>query len=118
LPINYERIIISAQTLDPLHPANWMDENPNGLVYDEYEEQYHLYYQYNPNDAVWRQPLYCGHATSEDLLEWYHHDPAIGPEHDYKGIFSCSIAVDFENTSGLFDDSIPPEQGVVAIYTD
>jgi beta-fructofuranosidase len=92
--------------------------DPNGLFYDEYEEQYHLYYQYNPNDTVWGQPLYWGHATSEDLLEWHHHDPAIGPDHDDEGIFSGSIVVDFNNTSGLFDDSIRPEQRVVAIYTN
>lgn len=98
-------------------PVGWMND-PNGLFYDSYESTYHVYYQYNPNDTIWGLPLYWGHATSDDLLTWDHHAPAIGPENDDEGIYSGSIVIDYNNTSGFFDDSTRPEQRIVAIYTN
>ena len=94
----------------------WMND-PNGLFYDKKAAVWHMYYQYNPNDTVWGLPLYWGHATSKDLSAWEDQVPAIGPDNDNDGIFSGSIVVDHNNTTGFFDDSIHPDQRVVAIYT-
>lgn len=97
-------------------PQGWIND-PNGLYYNQLEQKYHMYYQYNPNDTVWDTPLYWGHATSDNLLTWDHHGVAISPDEDDHGIFSGSIVVDKNNTSGYFDDSIDPENRIVALYT-
>lgn len=97
--------------------SGWLND-PNGLFFDRKEKLWHLYFQYNPNEAVWDLPLYWGHATSNDLVNWKHHDVALSPEKDNEGIFSGSIVIDDKNTSGFFDDSIHPDQRVVAIYTN
>lgn len=94
----------------------WMND-PNGLFYDRKEKVWHLYFQYNPNDTVWGLPLYWGHATSKDLSVWEEHPAPIGPDNDNDGIFSGSAVVDRNNTSGFFDESVHPDQRVVAIYT-
>lgn len=90
-------------------PANWMND-PNGMVY--YEGEYHLFYQYYPDDVVWG-PMHWGHAVSEDLVHWENLPTAIYP--DEKGyIFSGSAVVDFNNTSGLGENGKIP---IIAIYT-
>lgn len=95
----------------------WMND-PNGLFYDRKDDIWHLYFQYNPNQPYWNQPLYWGHAISKDLTTWTHEKLAIGPEHADEGIFSGSIVVDHNNTTGFFNESINPDQRVVAIYTN
>lgn len=91
--------------------------DPNGLFYDKSDKTWHLYYQNNPNDTIWGVPLSWGHATSKDLVCWNHHNLAISPDDDNSGIFSGSIVIDHNNTSGLFDKSIDINKRVVAIYT-
>lgn len=95
----------------------WMND-PNGLFYDRKENLWHIYYQYTPHDTVAGLPLHWGHASSKDLVNWKHHDLAISPERPDEGIFSGSIVIDRQNTSGFFDDTINPDQRVVAIYTN
>lgn len=97
--------------------TGWMND-PNGLMYDKTDEVWHMYFQYNPNDTIWGQPLYWGHATSKDLIHWDHHKVAISPDHDDEGIFSGSIVIDKNNTSGFFNDSIDKNQRIVAIYSN
>lgn len=87
---------------------NWMND-PNGLVY--YEGEYHLFYQHHPNGRKWG-PMHWGHAVSNDLLRWEHLPIALEPD-EYGMIFSGSVVVDWENTSGLFAGS----EGLVAIFT-
>lgn len=94
----------------------WMND-PNGLFYDKTEQIYHLYFQFSPNKTFWDIPLYWGHATSPDLVHWEEHDIAISPESEREAIYSGSIVVDEQNTSGLFDESIDPHQRIVAFYT-
>lgn len=97
--------------------VGWLND-PNGLFYDKKTSVWHAYYQYNPNDTIWGQPLYWGHSSSKDLTHWEEHQVALGPQNDDEGIFSGSIVIDYNNTSGFFDESIDKDQRVVAIYTN
>lgn len=90
---------------------NWMND-PNGLVY--YEEQYHLFHQYNPFGDTWGY-MSWNHAVSDDMIHWEHRPVAIpyGKEKE-EAIFSGSAVVDHNNTSEFGDGSRAP---LVAIYT-
>ncbi|KAK9489449.1 glycosyl hydrolase [Lipomyces doorenjongii] len=94
-------------------PKGFMND-PNGLVYSN--GTWHMYFQYDPNCMVAGKPQW-GHATSQDLIHWKNHGLAIESENADGSIYSGSAVVDKENTSGLFDDSIDPEERIVAIYT-
>jgi len=83
--------------------------DPNGLIY--YRGEYHLFYQYNPNDICWHAP-HWGHAVSSDLIHWKHLPVALYPD-ELGSIFSGTVVADEDNTSGLFDGN----GGLVAIFT-
>ena len=86
--------------------AHWMND-PNGLVY--YDGEYHLFYQYYPEDIVWG-PMHWGHAVSRDMIHWSHLPIALYP--DSLGlIFSGSAVIDQDNTAGFGKDAM------VAIFT-
>ena len=96
-------------------PENFMND-PNGLFYNELTGEYHVYYQWNPTvmkigNQVW------GHASSSDLLNWTDYGIAIDRPADGDCIYSGCAVVDKDNTSGLFDESVAPEDRVVALYT-
>lgn len=89
--------------------ANWMND-PNGMVY--YDGEYHLFYQYYPDSTVWG-PMHWGHAVSTDLTHWTHLPVALAPDkHGY--IFSGSVVVDKNNTSGLQQGKDAP---LIAMFT-
>jgi fructan beta-fructosidase len=90
-------------------PAHWMND-PNGLVY--YKGIYHLFYQYYPEATVWG-PMHWGHATSADLVHWKNRPIALYPD-SIGLIFSGSVVVDYQNTSGFGKNGSPP---LVAIFT-
>ena len=102
--------------------TGWIND-PNGLVYNAATGEYHLYYQDGPRmgsdpNNFWSSRSW-GHAVSTDLIHW-EQDPnlVIYPEPDGFGdIWSGCCVVDYENTSGLFDDSIDPRERIVAIYS-
>ena len=75
---------------------NWTND-PNGLVY--FRGEYHLFFQYNPFGDQWGH-MSWGHAVSTDLLHW-HELPVAIPEQDGIMIFTGSVVVDRENTSGF-----------------
>jgi sucrose-6-phosphate hydrolase SacC (GH32 family) len=91
---------------------NWQND-PNGLFY--YGGQYHLYFQHNPFGDQWGN-MSWGHAVSHDLLTW-HELPVAIPSGDTDWIFSGSIVVDENNTSG-FGNGLDGQPPFVAIYTD
>ncbi|KAG4030461.1 hypothetical protein MFRU_012g01940 [Monilinia fructicola] len=92
-------------------PQNFMND-PNGLFKDA-EGVYHVYYQYNPTEVV-AGNQHWGHATSKDLYHWTNQKIALSPETEDEGIFSGSIVIDANNTSGFFPNQT---NGVIAIYT-
>ncbi|WP_299109250.1 glycoside hydrolase family 32 protein [uncultured Winogradskyella sp.] len=89
--------------------ANWMND-PNGMFY--LNGKYHLYFQYYPESNVWG-PMHWGHAISDDMINWKEQPIALYPD-DLGLIFSGSIVVDTNNTSGFGENGIAP---VVAIFT-
>ena len=88
---------------------NWTND-PNGLVY--FQGEYHLFFQYNPFGDQWGH-MSWGHAVSTDLLHWQELPVAI-PEKDGIMIFTGSVVVDHENTTGF---CAPKTDCLVAIYT-
>ncbi|MBT2523162.1 GH32 C-terminal domain-containing protein [Arthrobacter sp. ISL-28] len=88
---------------------NWMND-PNGMVY--HNGVYHLYYQHNPSGNTWGN-MSWGHATSTDLTHWKEQPLAIATD-DQQDIFSGSVVVDKNNTSGFGSAANPP---MVAIFT-
>ncbi|XP_050228907.1 acid beta-fructofuranosidase-like [Mercurialis annua] len=81
---------------------NWMND-PNGPFY--YKGWYHLFYQYNPNAAVWGD-IAWGHAVSKDLINWLHLPLALVPDqwYDQIGVWSGSA-------------TILPDGKIVMLYT-
>jgi fructan beta-fructosidase len=88
---------------------NWTND-PNGLVY--FNHEYHLFYQFNPFGDEWGH-MSWGHAVSKDLLHWQELPVAI-PEENGTMIFTGSVVVDRENSSGF---CAPKTSCLVAIYT-
>src|SRR5271168_3327710 len=82
--------------------ANWMND-PNGPVY--WHGNYHMFYQYNPNGAVWGD-MHWGHAISPDMVHWRHLPVALAPTPDGPDSSGC-----FSGTSIIDGDR------VVVIYT-
>jgi beta-fructofuranosidase len=58
-----------------LPPSNWMND-PNGFI--QWDDTFHLFYQYNPEAAV-HENMHWGHAASEDLVHWRHLPIALAP---------------------------------------
>ena len=91
-------------------PKEKWANDPNGMVY--YKGTYHLFFQHYPKASVWG-PMHWGHAVSKDLIHWKQLPIALYP--DKLGyIFSGSVVVDENNTSGLGTKS---KSAMVAIFT-
>lgn len=89
---------------------NWMND-PNGMVF--FNDEYHLFYQHTPFSITPDfDKMHWGHAVSKDLTHWEELPLALYPDEN-GAIFSGSAVVDWNNTSGFFDDA----PGLVAIYT-
>lgn len=56
-----------------------------------YKGWYHLFYQYNPDSAIWGN-ITWGHAISKDLVHWYYLELAMVPDHwyDINGVWTGS----------------------------
>jgi len=124
--VNVERLPagLYAESTRPLYhftPYRHQMNDPNGLVFDASTGLYHLFFQCNRPfasgvDAKTRTTGW-GHAVSSDLIVWEELPMALTP--DLLGAaWSGSGIVDAENTSGLFDDSVPPESRLVVFYAN
>lgn len=93
--------------------------DPNGLVYIPSTDEYHLFFQCNrafdngveglSGTTSW------GHAVSKDMLKWKELPIAVTPD-KWGMAWSGSSVIDRDNTSGLFDDTVPPESRLVCFY--
>ena len=101
---------------EPMRPTfhftparNWMND-PNGLVW--HDGEYHLFFQYNPLGNGWGN-MSWGHAVSRDLTTW--EELPVALEHTpTEAVYSGSVVVDRDNTSGLGSEGAP---AMVAVYT-
>ncbi|XP_038685187.1 beta-fructofuranosidase, soluble isoenzyme I-like [Tripterygium wilfordii] len=81
---------------------NWMND-PDGPLY--YKGWYHLFYQYNPDSAVWGN-ITWGHAVSTDLIHWLYLPIAMVPNewYDINGVWTGSA-------------TLLPDGQIVMLYT-
>ncbi|KAG9134632.1 hypothetical protein Leryth_000965 [Lithospermum erythrorhizon] len=98
--------------------------DPNGPMY--YKGIYHLFYQYNPQGAVWGNIVWA-HAVSKDLINWKIIDPAIYPSKpfDKYGCWSGSATILLGNKpiilyTGIVDENNTQVQNyaIPADYND
>lgn len=70
-----------------------------------YKGWYHIFYQYNPESAVWGN-IAWGHAVSEDMIHWLHLPSAMEPDNwfDANGVWTGSA-------------TILPDGQIVMLYT-
>ncbi|XP_050342027.1 sucrose-6-phosphate hydrolase-like [Nymphalis io] len=76
-------------------PRGWMND-PNGFC--QFKNEYHLFYQHNPDSSLAPGSIHWGHAKSNDLFHWEHLPIAMDPDQDYdrSGVFSGSAIVENE----------------------
>ncbi|KAJ8557798.1 hypothetical protein K7X08_004564 [Anisodus acutangulus] len=89
----------NAGEMGNMHIVGFTD--PNGPMI--YKGIYHLFYQYNPESAVWGN-LHWGHSTSTDLVNWTIHPPALLPSdsYDINGCWSgCSATILQDGTPAI-----------------
>jgi beta-fructofuranosidase len=106
---------------DPLRPQfhllpakNWMND-PNGPIY--WKGQYHMFFQYNPNAAVWGD-MHWAHAVSDDMIHWRHLPIALAPTpgwDDADGCFTGSAVDDNGVATILYTGvkTVPPERATL-----
>jgi beta-fructofuranosidase len=85
--------------------------DPNGPIY--WNGQYHMFFQYNPNAAVWGD-MHWAHAVSPDMIHWQHLPIALAPSpgwDDADGCFTGSAVNDHGTAAILYTGvkSVGPE---------
>jgi beta-fructofuranosidase len=108
---------------DPLRPQfhllpakNWMND-PNGPIF--WKGLYHMFYQYNPNAAVWGD-MHWAHAISPDMIHWRHLPVALAPTPgwaDANGCFTGS-AVDDRGTATIIYTGVKSSRPEMATLRD
>ncbi|KAI3432136.1 Beta-fructofuranosidase [Psidium guajava] len=81
---------------------NWMND-PDGPLH--HMGWYHLFYQYNPDSAVWGN-ITWGHAVSRDLIHWLYLPLAMVPDRSFDagGVWTGSA-------------TLLPDGRIVVLYT-
>ncbi|XP_045763107.1 sucrose-6-phosphate hydrolase-like [Maniola jurtina] len=74
-------------------PYGWMND-PNGLTF--FKNNYHLFYQFNPDSALVPGTAHWGHMKSTNLVHWQHLPIAMYPNNTYdrSGVFSGSALIE------------------------
>lgn len=88
--------------------------DPNGLLYDDINQVYHMFYQFNPWGKQWGH-MSWGHATSKDFTHWKQELIALFEEGGVMA-YSGSAVIDESNSSGLQTNKQGPAP-MVLIYT-
>jgi len=112
--INEESGLSGGDVYRPVYhysPSINMLSDPNGLVYNAATGEYHLYHQYANSILRDKCRPNWKHAVSTDLVNWTEYGIALNAGYTESG---CAV-VDVNNTSGLFDESTPPEARLVAM---
>ncbi|XVE70906.1 hypothetical protein DITRI_Ditri10aG0107700 [Diplodiscus trichospermus] len=67
--------------------------DPNGPMY--YKGVYHLFYQYNPDGALFGDSMVWAHSVSYDLINWFSLDHALIPSEpfDINSCWSGSVTI-------------------------
>ena len=77
--------------------------DPNGPIF--WKGAYHIFYQYNPNAAVWGD-MHWAHAVSEDMIHWRHLPIAL------------ALTPGWDDADGCFTGSAVDDHGAATIlYT-
>jgi beta-fructofuranosidase len=89
--------------------------DPNAPIF--FNGNYHMFYQYNPNAAVWGD-MHWGHAISSDMVHWKHLPVALAPTPggpDANGCFSGTAAVQDDHVVILYTavHSAPEDQATI-----
>ena len=113
-----EAIETSHATEDPDYPVFHLAppvgrlNDPNGLLV--LGSTHHAFYQFSPFHPQ-RRLVYWGHASSEDLLHWEQHEPAIVPDSSYdrNGAYSGTAVHEGGNTLLYYTGNVKdPETGM------
>ncbi|XP_047999515.1 sucrose-6-phosphate hydrolase-like [Leguminivora glycinivorella] len=86
-------------------PYGWMND-PNG--FSVFNNEYHLFYQHNPNSSFTSTVVHWGHAKSPDLVHWEHLPIALYPDqwYDAGGVFSGSTLVENDTMHVFYTGNI------------
>ena len=79
-----------------------------------------MFYQYNPNAAVWGD-MHWAHATSSDMIHWQHEPVALAPTPggpDQDGVFSGSAVLDHGKPTVIYTGVAPPKSDSEATLRD
>lgn len=79
--------------------AGWVND-PLGLTH--HDGHYHLFFQQVPGSLTWETAQHWGHATSDDLLRWSEHEPALSPGDGDEGVWSGSLVRQDDNRAVIF----------------
>ncbi|KAF6798096.1 hypothetical protein CSOJ01_12841 [Colletotrichum sojae] len=94
-------------------PANWLND-PNGLFVDT-DGVWHMYYQYADN-VPGNGVKHWGHTTATEFYNWVDHPVAIPATARDGSIWSGSVVVDRNNSSGFFNET-SGNDNIIAYYT-
>ncbi len=86
--------------------CGWTND-PNGMFFDG--THYHLYFQYNPVNVVWRN-MSWGHTVSQDLIHWHQKPAVLFPDATGTMFSGCAV----RNTRECLD---LPKDAVIYFYT-
>ncbi|MBC8571182.1 cadherin-like beta sandwich domain-containing protein, partial [Zongyangia hominis] len=89
--------------------------DPNGMLYNAATGEYHFFYQAYPYSLNPTDDKHWGHAVSKDLVHWTELPLALSPD-DYGNMWSGSGFIDYKNTGGFYDESVPEAARMVLAY--